>query len=193
MGHSRIAVVALCAGALVLGGCGGGDDGGDDPDRAATPAANGSPAEPGATASPDETASPEALAKETVEARGASGGKTVDIEVTGLTVSGQLATLSLQYTAHDPEATEDTQYRLVDLHGGDTLFVTLVDPVNLKRYHVVEDTSGERLESADIDVDVPVDTPTTAEYTFAAPPAGVEKIDVSVGDWPTLRDVPIER
>jgi hypothetical protein len=190
MGHSRIAVAALCAGALVLGGCGGGD--GDDPDRTASPAASGSPAEPGVTASPEETATPEALAEETVKARGASG-TTVDIEVTGLRVSGRLATLTLQYTAHDPEATPETQYRLVDLHGGDTLFVTLVDPVNLKRYHVVEDTSGERLESADIDVDVPVDTPTTAEYTFAAPPAGVEKIDVSVGDWPTIRDVPIER
>jgi hypothetical protein len=192
MGHSRIAVVTLCAGALVIGGCGGGDDGGDDPDRTPTPAANGSPAEPGATAEPQETATPAALAEETVKARGASG-TTVDIQVVGLKVSGQLATLTLQYTAHDPEATEDTQYRLVDLHGGDTLFVTLVDPVNLKRYHVVEDTSGERLESADIDVDVPVDTPATAEYTFAAPPAGVEKIDVSVGDWPTIRDVPIER
>jgi hypothetical protein len=189
MGQSRIVVVALCAGALALAGCGGGDDGGDDPDGAGTPAKT---AEPGATASPEETAAPEALAKETVKARGTSEA-TVDVEVTGLAVSGQLATLTLQYTAHDPEAAEDAQYRLVDLHGGDTLFVTLVDPVNLKRYHVVEDTSGERLESADIDVDVPVDTPTTAEYTFAAPPAGVEKIDVSVGDWPTLRDVPIER
>jgi hypothetical protein len=195
MGHSRIAVVALCAAALALGGCGGGDDGGDDPDRAATPAAGGSSAEPGATAEPEETASaesPEAVTKVTVDAREA-GETTLDIEVLGLKVSGELATLTLQYTAHDPEATADAEYRLVDLHGGSTLFVTLVDPVNLKRYHVVEDSSGERLESADIDVTVPVDDSVTAEYTFAAPPAGVDKIDVSVGDWPTIRDVPIER
>jgi hypothetical protein len=192
MGHSRIAVIALCAATLGAGGCGGGDDDADNPDRAASPAANGSPAEPGATASPEETATPDALAKETVDARDSSE-KTVDIEVTALRVSGRLATLTLRYTAHDPEAAGDAQHRLVDLHGGRTLLVTLVDPVNLKRYHVVEDTSGERLESADIDVDVPIDKAVTAEYTFAAPPAGVEQIDVSVGDWPTLRDVPIER
>jgi hypothetical protein len=191
MGHSRIAVVALCAAALGLGGCLGGDDG-DDSDRAGTPTATESGGEPGATAEPEGTSTPEPVAEETVDARG-SGETTVDIRVQRLSVSGQLATLTLQYTAHDPEAGPETTYRLVDLHGGDTLFVTLVDPVNLKRYHVVEDTSGERLESADIEVDVPVDRPVTAEYTFAAPPAEVEQIDVSVGDWPTLRDVPIER
>jgi hypothetical protein len=192
MGHSRRAVVALCAGALILAGCGGGDDDGDEPDRAATPAGTGSPAEPGATAEPQATATPEALAEQTVQARG-SRETTVDIKVLGLEVGGRLATLTLQYGAHDPEAAPDAEYRLVDLNGGNRVFVTLVDPVNLKRYHVVEDTSGESLETADIDVTVPVDGTATAEYTFAAPPPGVAEIDVSVGDWPTFRDVPIRR
>jgi hypothetical protein len=191
MGQFRVAVVALCAALLV--GCGGGD--GDDGNSAATPTPTGSPAEPGATAEPGGTEEPaggEAAAKQTVEAREA-GEATLDIEVIGLRVSGELSTLSLRYTAHDPEAGEGSDHRLVDLHGGRRVFVTLVDPVNLKRYHVVEDTSGEELQTADLDVDVPVDGSVTAEYTFAAPPDGVDKIDVSVGDWPPFRDVPIER
>ena len=188
MGQSRIAVIALCAAALSLSGCGGGDDDGGDADRAATPAATEAPAQPEASATP---AASESLAEQTVDARGARE-TTLDIEVLGLKVGGELATLTLQYTAHAPDAGPDTTYRLVDLHGSN-VFVTLVDPVNLKRYHVVEDTSGESLETAAIDVDVPVDGSTTGEYTFAAPPSGVDKVDVSVGDWPTFRDVPIER
>jgi hypothetical protein len=194
MGHVRIAVLALCGALLVVGGCGGGD-GDDDGNSAATPTATASPAEPGATAEPGGTEEPaggEAVATQTVEAR-ESGETTLDIEVMGLQVSGELATLSLRYTAHDPEPDEDAVHRLVDLHGGRRLFVTLVDPVNLKRYHVVEDTSGESLSALDLNVDVPVEDSVTADYTFAAPPADVDTIDVSVGDWPPFRDVPIER
>jgi hypothetical protein len=192
MGHFRIAVVALCGALLLAVGCGGD---GDDDSSAATPTPTASPAEPGATAEPggtEEPAAGEALAKQTVDAREA-GEATLDIEVMALRVSGRLATLSLRYTGHDPEAGEGTNHRLVDLHGGRRVFVTLVDPVNLKRYHVVEDTSGEDLQTADLDVDVPVGDSVTADYTFAAPPDGVDKIDVSVGDWPPFRDVPIER
>jgi len=202
MRHSRMVVIALC-GALSLAGCGGGDDDGDgdSADRAATPTATEAPEESGATGGPEETATPSAtaegeteatLAEQTVKARG-EGEATVDIAVTGLQVDGELATLTLSFTPHDPEAAPDTEYSLHDLNGENALFVTLLDSVNLKRYQVVEDSAGNALESRDSLTRTSLDAPVTAQYTFAAPPADVTEIDVSVGDWPTFRDVPIER
>jgi hypothetical protein len=49
------------------------------------------------------------------------------------------------------------------------------------------------LSGAWFETDVPLDSSTTAHYTFAAPPPDVTEIDVSVGDWPTFRDIPITR
>jgi hypothetical protein len=188
MRYSWLIVVALC-GALSLGGCGGGDDG-DDSGGGGTPAATESGGDPAATPESEETAAPEALAKRTVEAAGERD-TTLDIEVTELAVSGELAKLVLRYTAHDPTPPEDGDVLLSDLNDVTLVEVTLVDPVNLKRYYVVEDTSGQSLQTDS--VNVPIDGPAEAEYTFAAPPADVEKVDVSVGNWPTIRDVPIQR
>jgi hypothetical protein len=38
-----------------------------------------------------------------------------------------------------------------------------------------------------------LDSTTTAQYTFAAPPPDVTEIDVAVGDWPPFRDITIAR
>lgn len=200
MRHSRMLVIALC-GALSLGGCGGGDDDGggnrnSPEDRADAPAATTEPEET-AMATPTaavEEGAEDALAEQTgLKARSART-TTVDIAVLSLEVAGKLATLTLSFTAHDPEAAPDTSYSLADLNGSSpTLSVTLLDPVNLRRYMVVKDSDDDALESRDDFVDVPLDASATAKYTFAAPPPDVTKIDVSVGDWPTFRDVPIER
>jgi hypothetical protein len=199
MQRSRIVVIALC-GVLSLGGCGGDDDDGGDansPDnRAGTPTATSGPEET-ATATPTpapEDEAEEALATQTVKARGGNArSTTVDLAVQSLRVDGELATLTLAFTPHDPEAAPDTEYSIEDLHGGVNLFVSLVDTVNLKRYLVVEDSGQDRLETPTHITDVPLDATVTTEHTFAAPPAGVSEIDVSVGDWPPFRDVPIER
>lgn len=202
--HRAGIVAALCAGTLVAGGCGGddGDSGSDGQDQAATPtptATAEAEQTPTPTPTAEGTATPEggavegAIAEQTgLKARGARE-TTVDIAVTGLEVDGELATLSLVFTMHEPEAPEDTSYSLYDLNGRDPLYVTLVDPVNLKRYNVVQDSGGQKLESGAVETDVPLDSPTTAQYTFAAPPPDVTEIDVSVGDWPVFRDVPITR
>lgn len=201
--RQRVIAAAVAAAALTLGGCGGDDD---EPDRAATPTATPAATEPGdeatETATPTATATAtggaaeggpaQALAEQTVQARGARD-TTVDIRVLSLAVAGRLATLTLEFSAHDPSAAPDDTFTLYDLNGSNTLFVTLLDTVNLRRYKVVQDTSGQFLESRDSRTAVPLDGTATAEYTFAAPPADVTEIDVSVGDWPTFRDVPIER
>ena len=191
MRHSRVIVVALC-GVLLLAGCGGGgdDDGGDNPEGGAgTPAATNAPEE---TATPEPTTE-DALAEQTVEARDGSD-VTVDIAVLALRVQGELATLELSFTPHDPDAATDAEYAVQDLHGTPSgVLMTLVDPVNLKRYLVVRDSDENALETNLALAVAPADGTVRSEHTFAAPPPDVAQIDVSVGDWTTFRDVPIER
>jgi hypothetical protein len=189
---------ALCA-LVLVSGCGGDDD--DSPERAETPAATTAPE---ATAAPEETTAPEAtptpegapepepIAEQTVKAIAARE-TTVDMAVLGLEVNGELATLRMSFGVHDPEAAPDDEFSLWDLNGGQPLYVTLVDPVNLRRYKVVRDSDGSPLESGYIETEVLLDSTTPAQYTFAAPPPDVTEIDVSVGDWPLFRDVPIAR
>jgi hypothetical protein len=200
MRYSWLIVLAL-SGALALGGCGGGDDGDDSGGAAATPTATSeAPAEETATPTPTETPDPatvegapeDAQATQTVKARGARN-TTIDLAVLGLEVQGKLATLTLSFTVHNPEAAPDADYSLYDLNGEEALLVSLIDPVNLRRYNVVKDSSGEELQSGYIQTRAALDVPETARYTYAAPPPDVTKIDVSVGDWPTFRDVPIQR
>jgi uncharacterized protein (DUF2147 family) len=200
----RYLVIALLGATMALTGCGGddGESGGGSQDQAATPEATAeAEAEQTATATATATAEEEAddaaaegaLAEQKgLKARGARE-TTVDIAVTGLEVDGELATLSLVYTMHAPDEPPDTSYSLYDLNGQDPLYVTLVDPVNLKRYNVVEDSEGQALQTGAVETDVPLDASATAQYTFAAPPPDVTEIDVSVGDWPTFRDIPITR
>lgn len=127
-----------------------------------------------------------------MQARGART-TTIDLAVTGLRAEGRLMTLTLAFTPHSPEAAPGDTLSLYDLNGSDPLYVTLIDPVNLRRYMVVKDSSGAELGSNVVDTEAPLDATGTAKYTFAAPPADVAKIDVSVGEWPTFRDVPIQR
>jgi hypothetical protein len=197
MGHARIAVVALC-GVIGLAGCGGDDDGGETPEnRADTPAATSAPEETAAGSATEEpAASEEVVAEQTVRSR-TQATTTIDIAVQSLRVEGELAELVLTFTPHDtdPESWDDTT-SITDLHatgGGSTPFVTLVDTVNLKRYVVVNDSEDNELET-NLDITRPeLDSPATSTHTFAAPPPDVTEIDVSVGDWPTFHDVPIER
>jgi hypothetical protein len=194
MRRSWLIVAAVC-GVLGLGGCFGGDDGDDS---GGSPAATPTPAAgTEETATPTPTATVEggtegALAQRTVKARG-SRSTTVDIAVLGLEVQGKLAQLTLSFAAHDPEAAPDDSPSLYELNDQQPLYVTLVDPVNLRRYNVVSDSGGQKLESGAVETAVPIDGSTDARYMFAAPPPDVTEIDVSVGDWPTFRDVPIQR
>jgi hypothetical protein len=204
MRTSRVVVVALC-GVLGLAGCGGGDDDGGDSaeDRADTPAATSSPeeaAEGAATETPTPAAESETedpLASRTVKSR-TRATTTIDITVNSLRVDGELAYLELSFTPHDtePDTYSASEMSLIDhsgTGGAAELLVSLVDPVNLKRYLVVNDSDDDALEPDLRATRTELDATAVSTHTFAAPPPDVNEIDVSVGDFTTFHDIPIER
>lgn len=119
-------------------------------------------------------------------------GAKVDIAIMGIQVRGRLAVLTTQFTPHIPPGGEDkpNPYRL---NGRNGLGTSLIDPVNLKRYVVVKDSSGDEMESDDIFTHIANDQTGTLTYTFAAPPENVKVMDVQIGSWPTFRNIPVER
>ncbi|MEV5825828.1 hypothetical protein AB0L25_09650 [Spirillospora sp. NPDC052242] len=119
-------------------------------------------------------------------------GATVDIAIMGLSVSGKLAVLDLQFTPNLPEGSASTSASLSQLHGVEPP-VTLLDGTNLKRYVVVRDSSDSALQSDLTYTSSDDEQPAALQFTFAAPPENVRKIDVQVGSWPAFRGVPIDR
>ena len=119
-------------------------------------------------------------------------GATVDIGILGLKVNGKLADLTVSMTPHVRNAPTQqlTPYRL---NGQTTIGVFLIDTVNLKRYLVVKDSGGKELQTDYVTTNIANDQPGQLSFTFAAPPQGVDKIDVQIGNWPTFHNVPIER
>lgn len=83
----------------------------------------------------------------------AAPGATVDIAILSLKAKGRLATLSVQFTPHVPGA-EPGRLSPYGLNGDHGLGASLIDPVNLKRYTVVEDSGGKELQSDDIYTDI---------------------------------------
>lgn len=183
------------AAALALAGCGGDDT---KTVTAAPGGAGGAGTSQGTTDTGGSGGGSEpadsgvALAKQTVRAMGSKDG-TVEIAIRGLKVQGRLLRLTMSFAPKFPSASQDTSISLYDMNGGNSLYVTLVDPINLKRYVVVKDSSGDSLEPPVVYTKAPNGGSLTGTWTFAAPPAGVDKLDVQVGQWPTFNDVKIER
>ncbi|MFD0900765.1 hypothetical protein [Actinomadura sediminis] len=116
----------------------------------------------------------------------------VEIAVMGLRVRGRLATLTVQMTPRLPAGGPDetSPYKL---NGNDGIDPALIDPVNLKRYVVVEDSGGAELATDDITTDLDNGKAGTLQFTFAAPPENVKAVDLQFGSWPTFRNIPVER
>ncbi|WP_433477271.1 hypothetical protein ACQPZP_09570 [Spirillospora sp. CA-142024] len=180
-------LVTATAAALLLAGCsplgqGTGSSSGDGDRGSGTEGSVGK-------ASFDNNTKP--IVKGTFDSPEAQGAK-VDIAIMGLKVKGKLATLTVQFVPHVPGA-QPNQINAYGLNGERGLDTSLIDPVNLKRYVVVKDSSGRELQTDDIFTHMTNDQPTSSFYTFAAPPDSVKSIDVQLGNWPTFRDVPVER
>jgi hypothetical protein len=174
-------IAAVVAAGVLLTGCASDSDSGDQKKAAvAAPGAAGQNVGTGEVAVADPA---KAIASTTVDA---FKGK-VDIAVLSLTVRGKLAQLALSITAH----TGGTGFQDLNMVFGGIPSVSLVDPVNLKRYVVVKDSTGKELGA--VNAAVAVQGPTTLNYTFAAPPENVAAIDVQFGDFPPFRSVPISR
>lgn len=133
----------------------------------------------------------EPVTKGTFNSPIASGAK-VDIAIMGIKVKGKLSTLTTRITPHVPPG-GDQSPSLYDLNGDEGPGTSLIDPVNLKRYVVVEDSSGDKMRTDYITTHIANDQPSTFWVTFAAPPENVETVDVQIGSWPTFRNIPVER
>jgi hypothetical protein len=177
-------IVAVAAAGVLLAGCSS-DSGSGDPKKSA-PAAPAAPASTGAAVDTGDVAVVDpanAIASTTVDAY---EGK-VDVSVLSLTVRGKLAQLALSITPH----TGETLFQSMNKVFGGVPAVSLVDPVNLKRYVVVKDSAGKELGAGN--AAVALKGSTTLNYTFAAPPENVASVDVQFGDFPPFRSVPISR
>jgi hypothetical protein len=200
------ATVAAVALALSLAACGGGVKN-SNATTSATTGTTGTTASAGGqsttgtatisgsdtTSTTNDAAAP-AVAQETVKAPESKDG-TVDIAVLDIAVQGQLATLRVRFSPHFPSQPPDDSISLYDMSGNaiDPSEVSLVDPVGLKRYLVVKDSNNQELGSDEVYTKAVNNSSVIAHYTFAAPPASVSKIDVQLGPFPPLNDVPITR
>lgn len=173
---SALLITGGLTGCSPLGG-GSGDSGGSGADAAA-----------GGAPGYDRNAEP--VTKATFDSPAAPGGK-VDIAIMNLKVRGRLATLNTEFTPRLPSGPDSTTpYRL---NGRQGLDVSLIDPVNLKRYVVVKDSRGRELATDDVTTHIRNNERGHVHFTFAAPPEDVKALDVQIGAWPAFRDIPVER
>lgn len=149
------------------------------------------------------------VARRTVAIRRALDARTsthpkADLLIRGLTVRGRIATL--RFTAvlrgwdyeepKSPEGAPPSAPTLFDINPGastDVVGASLIDPVNLRRHRPLEDSEGEALASMTFAGQSGEGQPIDASWMFAAPPAGVDAMDVQIGSWPVFREVPVTR
>ncbi|MEV0348748.1 hypothetical protein AB0H88_23470 [Nonomuraea sp. NPDC050680] len=196
--------IALAVAAVALTGCGmlPGQQGGGGEEQTGQTGQTGQSAQPerattsGAPAEAQPTApAQEAKAIASREVKVGAGGQygKARVDITGLKRQGRTISLNWTVTATDGK---------VNLHNGmssGTLdytvsAVSLIDPVNAKRYRVARNgtgqdakcvcsgTQGQFLESGDA---------TTLYAVFAAPPPDVTKINVEMPMMGVFTDVPI--
>lgn len=175
--RAKIVTVGLCA--VLLAGCGGPDE--QPPVQQPSQPTQSQAPQAEATATAAERAEP--IAKATFDTRGGS----VEVAVLGLEIRGRLAQLSMQITP----AADALGVTGIILFGRPDMYATLIDPVNLKRYKVVKDSTGKLL--GDGNPAIKPGAPSTLNFTFAAPPQDVTKVDVQYGDFPPFRDIAITR
>ena len=188
--------VATVAALLFAGGLTGcsGDDSSSGAERAGGSASQNAEATPNAPAKGGEPSVADAgdpVAKGTFDSPIAPGAK-VDIAIVSLRANGKLATLAAQVTPHVPPGADDKP-TLYKLNGRADPDVSLIDPVNLKRYTVVKDSSRHELQTDTIITRLANEQPANFSFTFAAPPENVKTVDVQIGAWPTFRNVQVER
>jgi len=118
---------------------------------------------------------------------------TVTIAVQDLRVDDKLMNLDVVVTPEDPDESADHDISLFDVNGENTLDVTLVDPVNLKRYLVVRDSDNTQLAPSDVGLEALNGGAMTGTWVFAAPPPDVQRLDVYFGEYAPLRGVQVQR
>ncbi|MEU0566690.1 hypothetical protein ABZ297_15025 [Nonomuraea sp. NPDC005983] len=196
--------IALAVAAVALTGCGmlpGQQGGGGEEKQAQQPVAEKATTEPIATASAMEPATEQSAPPQqdkviaTRESRVTSAGQSgqARVDITALKRQGKTVILNWTVTALDGR---------VNMHNGmstGTLnytvdAVSLIDPVNLKRYRVARNGTGQDSQCVCSDTQgqfLNKDDATSLYAIFAAPPADVTKINIEMPMMGVLTDVPI--
>jgi hypothetical protein len=203
-----VAALVVTSGAVALGGCGG-----SDPAPAAGPGPGGTATAAGTPSGTDRSADwpgagddRDVVARRTVAVRRALGARTstrptADLVIRGLTVRGKVATLRFSavlrgWDYDDQEGVPQQAPRLWDINPGkdtDDVAAQLIDPVNLRRHLPLRDSEGEALADMTSSGQSGDGQAMEASWMFAAPPPGVDAMDVQVGSWPVFREVPVVR
>ncbi|GAA3556479.1 hypothetical protein GCM10022419_041140 [Nonomuraea rosea] len=186
--RARTWIVAAVALPFALSGCavpGTGRAPTAAPATTSAPAPGREPAQP--TGSPTGSPGPDAGAVPVAAATFSPGAKkSAEVEVLALRRRGKLLDLVLSITAHSGD---ETYISVEDFTGTGPSAITLVDNVRLKRYLIVRDSAGALLQPPYWIIKA--DEASVRTYTFAAPPAEVTRLDVSIGGQPPFRDVPV--
>ncbi|PZG04406.1 hypothetical protein [Nonomuraea aridisoli] len=188
---------ALAAAAVALTGCGmlPGQQGGGGEERQ-TAATTLEQVEETAAETPGESAPPQqdqVIASRETKVASAGNHGTARADITGLKRQGRTATLSWTVTALDGK---------VNMHNGMGSYTTdfsvsavsLIDPVNAKRYRVARNGTGQDAECVCSHTQgqfLEQDRTTSLYAVFAAPPADVTKVNVELPMIGVITDVPI--
>ncbi|WP_063780954.1 hypothetical protein [Nonomuraea sp. SBT364] len=199
--------IALAVAAVALAGCGmlpaqPGSGGGEEKQAATTGQQAGAPAEertpeqPAEQPAEQQSAPPQSgqvIATHETDVSGASDTGRARVEVTGLKRQGKILTLNWTITAVEGK---------VNMHngmGGGALdysvsAVSLIDPINAKRYRVARNNSGPGAQCVCSDTQgdfLDKGDKSSLYAVFAAPPADVTKVNIEMPMIGVLTDVPI--
>lgn len=135
--------------------------------------------------------------------QGQVDGQAVLLEIAELKHSGQTATLAVRLTTTVDDRAQvagtfgNGEFEEISgansIAGGNTLDgISLIDTRNAKKHLVARDASGQCVCDVDLgSAFVDSDAPLVLSATFAAPPAGVDRMDVFVPKFGTFKDVPV--
>ncbi|MWA07076.1 hypothetical protein F8568_043420 [Actinomadura sp. LD22] len=116
----------------------------------------------------------------------------VEVAVMSLQVRGKLAILTVRLTPHLPQGSPE-KTNPYELNDEIPLAPELIDTVNLRRYVVVKDNQQKEVQTDDVMSPIYNEQAGVATYSFAAPPANVQSVDVHYGHWPAFKNVPVQR
>ncbi|KAB2388841.1 hypothetical protein [Actinomadura montaniterrae] len=116
----------------------------------------------------------------------------VEVAVMSLQVRGKLAILTVRLTPHLPQGSPE-KTNPYELNDEIPLAPELIDTVNLRRYVVVKDNQQKEVQTDDVMAPIYNEQAGVATYSFAAPPANVQSVDVHYGHWPAFKNVPVQR
>lgn len=183
MRRIMIAAGLALSAALLTSGCqlvGGGSN-----DAKGTQSPGTRQAQPAATAGPQASGAPTVSKQVTIPIPGEQG-ETYTLGFGGLAVKGQLATLTLVWTPH---GIGDGNISIFEMSAGD---FTMIDSVNLKRYKIVHDSTGDELSPNINTAETGNNQPIAETYTFAAPP-GNASMDIYLDNRRLFESVPVTR